>query len=128
MSSSAAYAAFLLPELIAIGGFSAPGERLSSSLIYGLCVAPVAGLALLVRSAHGALSVLTCSFLVLSVTGGAVLIFYALHLAPPDALNGVFVMLIALVQLAALLVLGVIWGISLWWRRHNDAPVQSGRP
>lgn len=128
VSCFAIYAAFLLAEFVAVGAFSIPGEVLSSFVIYGLCVAPVVGLALLVRAAHGTLSVLTCSVLVLTTTGGALLIFYALHLAPPDALNGVVVMLIALIQFAALIVLGAIWGIGRWRRRHNDVPVQSGQP
>ncbi len=120
------YALFLLGEFVAIGAFGSD-QAFGTLVIYGICLLPAGGLAKLVHVATSGLSSLTGAVLVFTCLAGGVLIFDALHLAPPDALNIVVVAMVALVQFAALVVLGLIWGIGRWRHRHDDSLGEKGR-
>lgn len=108
------YAAYLTAETTAV---AAADEEASWAIPLGfllVVLAPTLGLVLLTRRADNRLAKAACSFLVLTCLGGTMLVYHGLHVAPPDPLNLLSVLTLALLQLAGLAALGLFAAIRRW--------------
>ncbi|SFE55734.1 hypothetical protein SAMN04488523_108110 [Sulfitobacter brevis] len=115
------YAVFLLGEFLVVGAFGPGMDAAGTLLIYVACLVPALGLAVLARYVTHPVSALSSVFLIITSLGGATLVFLALHVAPPDALNAVVIGMISLFQLAALAVLAIS-AAAVSWRRSRAVP------
>lgn len=125
VAAFSAFAAYLVAELLLVSGQGGV-IHISSGLVFvAFCLAPMAGLVLLVFLSSGRLRILLAALVVLGTAAGAAMDFYALHLAPPDAQNAIVVAVVAFWQMVVFLVAGMA-ALTLHLLRRRRRGRESG--